>query len=87
MAHSKYVAIYNGMPLPFDDLKDFARKVMGFRVVQNDRGTWDVIVNGERVASYTDEWTPDEVEEDYLKGFMSKWTRKNLVFYELVGSR
>lgn len=86
MAHSKYIAIYNGMPIPFDDIADFAKKVMGFRVVKNERGAYDVIVNGQEVAHYTDEWTPEEVEKDYLRGFMSKWTRKNLAFYTLVGS-
>lgn len=85
MAHSKYVAIYNGMPLPFDDLKNFAKTVMGFRVVQNDRGTWDVIVNGEQVAGYTDEWTRQEVEDDYLNTrFFGKFTRPNLAFYKLI---
>lgn len=85
MAHSKYVAIYNGMPLPFDDLKNFAKTVMGFRVVQNDRGTWDVIVNGEQVAGYTDEWTRQEVEDDYLNTrFFGKFTRLNLAFYKLI---
>lgn len=84
MAHSKYIAIYNGLPIPFDDIGDFARKVMGFRVVQNDRGSWDVIVNGQEVAHYTDEWTQEEVEKDYRKSFLSKWTRKNLAFYTLV---
>ena len=86
MAHAKYVAIYNGLPIPFDDLKDFAKKVMGFKVVQNDRGSWDVIVNGEEVAHYTDEWTRREVEDDYLKpSFFGKFTRQNLAFYTLVG--
>lgn len=85
MAHSKYIAMYNGMPMPFDDLKEFAVKVMGFRVVQNDRGTWDVIVNGEKAAGYTDEWTRQEVEDDYLKSsFFGKFTRPNLAFYKLV---
>lgn len=85
MAHSKYVAIYNGLPIPFDNLKDFARTVMGFRVVQNDRGSWDVIVNGEKVAGYTDEWTRQEVEDDYLKSsFFGKFTRPNLAFYKLI---
>lgn len=85
MAHSKYVAIYNGMPLPFNDLKEFAVKVMGFKVIRNDRGTWDVIVNGEEVAHYTDEWTRKEIENDYLNSsFFSKFTRRNLAFYQLI---
>lgn len=85
MAHSKYVALYNGMPIPFDDLKGFAKTVMGFRVVQNDRGSWDVIVNGEEVAHYTDEWTRREVEDDYLNAsFFRKFTRQNLAFYKLI---
>lgn len=87
MAHPKFIAIYNGMPLPFDDIADFAKRVMGLKVVKNYRGTWDVVVNGEEVAHYTDEWTKEEVERDYLNGgFFKKWTRKNLAFYRLVGS-
>lgn len=85
MAHSKYIAIYNGLPIPFDDIGDFARKVMGFKVIEKDNGHLTVVVNGQEVAHYTDEWTPEEVEKDYLRGFLSKWTRKNLAFYTLVG--
>lgn len=81
------MAIYNGMPLPFNDIADFAKRVMGFKVVRNERGAYDVIVNGEEVAHYTDEWTSEEVEQDYLKsGVFTKWTRKNLAFYKLASA-
>ena len=84
---AKYLAVYNGMVFPFDDLKEFAIKVMGYKIVQNNRGAWDVIINGKEVAHYGSEYTLEEVERNVLNAqFFHKYTFKNLHFYQLIES-
>lgn len=85
---AKYLAIYNGMPLPFDDFKVFAVKILGYRIIKNCRGEWDIIINEKEVAHYTDAWTLDEVEKDFFsERFLSKFTFKNLHYYQLIGNK
>ena len=81
---SKYIAVYNGNMFPFDDKIDFATKIMGYKLSQNENGSWNVIINGEIVAKYSNEYTKEEVEKAYFKDFFSKNTYKNLKFYQLV---
>lgn len=89
MAHkSKYLALYNGIPMPFDDIRVFAKNVMGFRIERNElSGGWKVYLNGKPdTMGYTDEWTEQEVEDDYLKesNFIARNTYSNLTFYKLL---
>lgn len=84
---SKYVAIYNGHAYPFDDEREFAKKMMGFNVVDHPSGGWDVIINKKVVAKYSGEYyTEEEVENDYFRSgnFFKKNTYKNLHFYQLI---
>ena len=81
---SKYLAIYNGKPFPFDDEREFAKKMMGFKIVQHQDGGWDVIINKKVVAKYSSEYTEEEAEKDYFRTFFIKNTYKNLHFYQLI---
>lgn len=86
---SKYLAIYNGMMFPFDNLKEFATKVLGYKIIQNCHDAWDIIINGKEVAHYSDEYTLEEVEKDFFSvdKFFSKFTFKNLHYYQLIGDK
>ena len=86
---AKYLAIYNGMMFPFDDLKEFAIKILGYKIIQNCRGAWDIIINGEEVAHYSNEYTLEEVERNFLseQTFFFKFTFKNLHYYQLIGNK
>ena len=81
---SKYVAFYNSILFPFDDVKQFATDVMGYRLVRINYGGWDVFINGKAVAHYSEEFTEEQVERDYFNTFFSKNTYKNLHFYQLI---
>ena len=55
--YSKYIVLYNGVPLYTDDLVEFARKACGLKVAQRNEGEefvegWDVIFNGKVVERY-----------------------------------
>ena len=86
---TKYLAIYNDMMFPFDNLKEFATKVLGYKIIQNCRDAWDIIINGEEVAHYSDEYTLEEVEKDFfsIHSFFPKFTFKNLHYYQLIGDK
>ena len=79
---AKYLAIYNGMMFPFDDLKEFAINILGYKIIQNCRGAWDIIINGEEVAHYSNEYTLEEVERNFLseQTFFFKFTF-SLIFF------
>lgn len=76
-----------------DSLLQFAVEYMGFDVKWNDdvvygnneRGGWDVILNGEEVAHYTNEWTRAEVLKDYFRDFEFKNNWKNIQYYTQIG--
>ena len=82
---SKFIAVYNGMTIPFDSAEEFAVKYMGFRIDKNERGAYDVILNGYEVAHYSDEWTEAEVMSNFFRWFFRKYTFANLHFYTLIG--
>ncbi len=87
MAKTKYLAMYNGIPMPFNDIRVFAENVMGFRVELNEDGGWYVYVNGKRqTMQYSPDWKKNEVIDDYLSEdtFFNRWTCGNLFFYKLI---
>lgn len=87
MAKTKYLAMYNGIPMPFNDIRVFAENVMGFRVEPKENGGWYVYVNGKReTMHYSPDWKKDEVINDYLSedNFFDRWTCGNLFFYKLI---
>lgn len=85
---SKYIAIYNGMVFPFDDIKDFAIKVLGYKIIKNERGAYDIIINGKEFCHYSDEWTISEIEKDLFcnkyNPFLIRVTYKNLQYYKNI---
>ena len=81
---SKYICIYNGMTFTFDDKIEFATKFMGYKLNQRKNGAWDVIINREEVAHYSNEYTREEIEIDFFRNFFVKFTFKNLHFYQLI---
>jgi len=85
---SRYIAVYNGMVLPFDDIKDFAIKILGYKIIKNERGAYDIIINGKEFCHYSNEWTILEIEKDLFestyKPFLFRVTYKNLHFYKLI---
>lgn len=80
----KYIAMWNNIPLPFDNIEVFARKIFDFKVVEREGG-FDVYELGKVVARYGMSYeTKEKVTKDYLNCFVSKYTRKNLHFYALL---
>ena len=64
---SKYLALYNGRAIPFDDIRDFAVSELGFDVIPKGDGGWRIVINGKTITmTYSDEWTRDEVFDDFL---------------------
>lgn len=84
---SKFLAVYNGVMLPFDDEYEFAVKIMGFKIEWNEENNdWDVIINGKEVAHYSNEYTLEEIKKNYFRSFFTKNTFSNLHFYKLINS-
>jgi hypothetical protein len=67
-----------------NSIAEFAVEYMGFDVRQNDRGGWDVLLLGEEVAHYTNEWTIAEVLKDYFRDFERKNNWKNIEYYTKI---
>lgn len=84
MEKTKYIAVYNGIMFPFNELKDFVIRIMGYKIIQNSRNAWDIIINGQEVAHYGSEYSLEEVERNFLSesNFFPKFTFKNLHFYK-----
>lgn len=64
---SKYLALYNGLAIPFDDIRDFVVNKLGFDVIPKDDGGWKIVINGETITmTYSNKWTRGEVIDDFL---------------------
>lgn len=83
MGASKYICIYNDMIFPFNDKKEIATSIMGYKLIKKDNGKWDIIINGKEVAHYSEEFTKEEIEKNFFSTFFQKFTFANLHFYNL----
>jgi hypothetical protein len=85
---SKYLALYNGRAIPFDDIRDFAVSELGFDVIPKDDGGWRIVINGKTITmTYSDEWTRDEVIDDFLESMLIPNVERyvyGLYFYEAM---
>ena len=86
---SKYLAMYNGRAIPFDDIRDFAVNELGFDVIpKDDNDGWRIVINGKTIpTTYSDEWTRDEVIEDFLESMLLVHVEQyvyGLYFYEAM---
>ena len=89
MAKTKYLAMYNGRAIPFDDIRVFAEQEIGFRVVpKGDGDGWRIIINGKMIpTTYSNEWTVDEVADDFLGTMFIPQVERyvyGLYFYKLI---
>lgn len=86
---SKYLAMYNGRAIPFDDIHEFAASELGFNVIpKGDNEGWRIVINGKTIPmTYSDEWTREEVEDDFLETMLIPKVEQyvyGLYFYEAM---
>lgn len=82
--------MYNGRAIPFDDIRDFAASELGFDVIpKDDNDGWRIVINGKIIpTTYSDEWTRDEVVDDFLKSMLIPSVKRyvyGLYFYKAMG--
>lgn len=86
----KYIAVYNGVPLPFNDVVDFAKKILSYHIVDYpDKEYREVVINGKVTACYSYSYSEEEIEHDYFRAnhgykFFHDTTYANMYYYSLI---